>query len=31
MHGGTLRIESAPNKGTQVFVTFPPERTMPAD
>ena len=27
LHGGVLRIESAPNKGTQVFVTFPPERT----
>ncbi len=28
LHGGTLRIESKPDKGTKVFVTFPPERTV---
>ncbi len=28
LHGGALRIESAPGKGTQVFVTFPPERSI---
>ncbi|WP_420560452.1 PAS domain S-box protein [Tepidicaulis sp.] len=27
LHGAAFRIESAPNQGTRVFVTFPPERS----
>ncbi|MEQ8322101.1 MAG: ATP-binding protein [Rhodospirillales bacterium] len=30
LHGGTLRIESEPDEGTTVIVTFPPERTISA-
>jgi signal transduction histidine kinase len=28
MHNGTLRIESAPNEGTRIFVRFPAERVV---
>jgi len=30
LHGATFTLESAPNKGTKVLVTFPPERSCPA-
>ena len=30
LHGGILRIESEPDVGTTVIVTFPPERTISA-
>jgi len=28
LHGGTLKLESEPGKGTTVTITFPPERTI---
>ncbi len=28
IHGGTLEIESTPGAGTNVTLTFPPERTV---
>jgi len=28
LHGGTLKIDSAPGRGTSVILTFPPERTV---
>jgi hypothetical protein len=30
MHGGTLKIDSEPGRGTTVTVRFPPDRTRPA-
>ncbi len=30
LHGGTLKIDSAPGRGTSVILTFPPERTVQA-
>jgi PAS domain S-box-containing protein len=31
LHGGALRIESAVNEGTRVFVTLPPSRVKPRE
>jgi two-component system NtrC family sensor kinase len=28
-HGGTIRIDSAPGRGTRVIITFPPEGGRP--
>jgi two-component system cell cycle sensor histidine kinase PleC len=30
LHGGTFRLNSKPGEGTEVIVTFPPERVIPA-
>ena len=31
LHGGTMELESAPNKGTKVIIRFPAERVIPVD
>lgn len=30
LHGGTFRLNSTVGEGTEVIVTFPPERVIPA-